>query len=424
VGQFGAIGEDAADDQAQRIIGRGTVRSGGDVARRGALMRLVPFAMVVALLGALAPSTASAQAWEPPTTVFYEEAGHTLDRLFLDLWREQSELLGDPITEELAAKTGLGLTENAEQTVQYFENAALVYLPENEPGDQVKLLDLGRDAFEIESLGVRAPRALPEAVRGSDCGTLSDELCVEVEGTDYTVRHGFKSYWEERDAGLWLGLPLTDEFATGGGMVQYFERAVLTWKPGGDVVPRALGREAAKRLKLNTNPIDAPADIPIYSEDLFVPPPEPEPIVEGDEELGWSVGGYGPGPVQGGYQEIVISISAQALWAYEDGEMVMSTYVSTGTAEVPETVTPIGYHSILSKIDMQTMEGTISNEYYNVPDVPWVMYFDNLGNALHGTYWHSNFGSPMSHGCVNLPLDVAEWMYAWAPIGTPVTVIE
>jgi lipoprotein-anchoring transpeptidase ErfK/SrfK len=85
--------------------------------------------------------------------------------------------------------------------------------------------------------------------------------------------------------------------------------------------------------------------------------------------------------------------------------------------------TPIGYWSILSKYDVQTMEGTISNEYYRVENVPNVMYFDNLGNALHGAYWHNNFGTPMSHGCVNLPLDVAAFLYGWAPIGTPVTVI-
>ena len=119
----------------------------------------------------------------------------------------------------------------------------------------------------------------------------------------------------------------------------------------------------------------------------------------------------------------MVSISAQAMWAYENGELVRSSYVSTGTAEVLETTTPIGYWSILTKFDVQDMEGTISDEYYFVDDVPDVMYFDNLGNALHGTYWHSNFGTPMSHGCVNLPLDVASWMYDWAPIGTAVSII-
>ena len=101
----------------------------------------------------------------------------------------------------------------------------------------------------------------------------------------------------------------------------------------------------------------------------------------------------------------------------------MSSLVSTGTAEVWETTTPIGHWSVLSKIDVQDMEGTISDEYYFVADVPYVMYFDNLGNALHGTYWHSNFGTPMSHGCVNLPIDIAAWMYEWAPVGTAVSVI-
>jgi lipoprotein-anchoring transpeptidase ErfK/SrfK len=103
--------------------------------------------------------------------------------------------------------------------------------------------------------------------------------------------------------------------------------------------------------------------------------------------------------------------------------LVVTSLVSTGTAEVPETVTPLGYHSILSKYDVQTMEGTISNEYYKVEDVPNVMYIDNLGNAIHGAYWHNNFGTPMSHGCINLPLDIASWMYGWAEVGTPVTVV-
>jgi lipoprotein-anchoring transpeptidase ErfK/SrfK len=97
--------------------------------------------------------------------------------------------------------------------------------------------------------------------------------------------------------------------------------------------------------------------------------------------------------------------------------------VSTGTAETEAVTTPVGYWSVLTKYDSQTMEGTISGEYYRVPDVPYVMYFDNLGNALHGTYWHNNFGHPMSHGCVNLPMDVAAFLYSWTDIGTAVTVI-
>jgi lipoprotein-anchoring transpeptidase ErfK/SrfK len=53
--------------------------------------------------------------------------------------------------------------------------------------------------------------------------------------------------------------------------------------------------------------------------------------------------------------------------------------------------------------------------------VPYVMYFFE-GYGLHGTYWHNNFGHPMSHGCVNLRTPDAKWFYNWAEIGTPVLV--
>ena len=103
--------------------------------------------------------------------------------------------------------------------------------------------------------------------------------------------------------------------------------------------------------------------------------------------------------------------------------IVLTTLVSTGTAQTPELATPIGHWRILAKFPMETMTGTIDGQPYEVDDVPYVMYFTNEGHALHGTYWHNNFGTPMSHGCVNLPMDVAEWMYRWAPEGTAVTII-
>ena len=63
----------------------------------------------------------------------------------------------------------------------------------------------------------------------------------------------------------------------------------------------------------------------------------------------------------------------------------------------------------------------MSGPGYYLPDVPFIMYFYK-GYGLHGTYWHNNFGQPMSHGCVNMPTPEAEWAYNWAGIGTPVIV--
>ena len=117
---------------------------------------------------------------------------------------------------------------------------------------------------------------------------------------------------------------------------------------------------------------------------------------------------------------VVVSLSMQALWAYDAGQVVRSTYVSTGMEPTP---TPVGLFWVNNKFPVETMEGTIAGEYYLVEDVPNVMYFNEQGDALHGAYWHSNFGAPMSHGCVNLPLDVAEWMYEWAPMGMAVQIL-
>ncbi len=131
----------------------------------------------------------------------------------------------------------------------------------------------------------------------------------------------------------------------------------------------------------------------------------------------------GPGRWQTGWNEVVVSLGAQRLWAYEGEHLVLTTFVSTGTAETPEVATPVGQYRVLVKLPMETMTGTVNGEPYEVEDVPYVMYFTDEGHALHGTYWHNNFGAPMSHGCVNLPMDVAEWMFRWAPEGTAVTVL-
>jgi len=58
---------------------------------------------------------------------------------------------------------------------------------------------------------------------------------------------------------------------------------------------------------------------------------------------------------------------------------------------------------------------------YDLANVPWTMFF-YAGYAIHGTYWHNNFGHPMSHGCVNMTTTEAKWLYEWAPKGTLVVV--
>jgi len=115
-----------------------------------------------------------------------------------------------------------------------------------------------------------------------------------------------------------------------------------------------------------------------------------------------------------GEKWIELDLSEQRITAYEGDTEVLSALVSTGIARYP---TPPGEYKIIRKVRSQVMTGP----GYYLPNVEWVSYFLG-GYAIHGTYWHSNFGQRMSHGCVNLTNEDAKWIYSWAPKGTPVIV--
>jgi lipoprotein-anchoring transpeptidase ErfK/SrfK len=111
---------------------------------------------------------------------------------------------------------------------------------------------------------------------------------------------------------------------------------------------------------------------------------------------------------------IDVDLSQQRVYAYEGDSIVNSFVVSTGTWQTP-TVT--GRYKVWIKLRSTTMTGP----GYSLPNVPWVMYFYK-GYGLHGTYWHNNFGVPMSHGCVNLTISDAAWLYDFSSVGTVVNV--
>ncbi len=111
---------------------------------------------------------------------------------------------------------------------------------------------------------------------------------------------------------------------------------------------------------------------------------------------------------------IDINLSEQMAYAYDGDTLMNSFLVSTGTWEHP-TVT--GTFSIYVKYRYADMAGP----GYYLPDVPYVMYFYK-GYGLHGTYWHSNFGTPMSHGCVNFSTPDAGWVFDFVEVGTTVNV--
>ncbi len=121
-------------------------------------------------------------------------------------------------------------------------------------------------------------------------------------------------------------------------------------------------------------------------------------------------------------KRIVVSRSDQTLHAYEDGELFMEEDISTGLELTP---TPRGTFTIFRKTPSRYMQGPIpgvSSRHWDLPGVPWNLYFTHQGAVIHGTYWHDDFGSQASAGCVNIVPDRARELYYWAEIGTTVVV--
>ena len=130
---------------------------------------------------------------------------------------------------------------------------------------------------------------------------------------------------------------------------------------------------------------------------------------------GTSTGGGTSTPTTGGGGKwIDVDLSSQTVRAYQGSTVVRSMVVSTGIARYP---TPPGTFRVYAKYPSVAMSGP----GYYLPGVPHTMFFYK-GYALHGTYWHSNFGTPMSHGCINLTRADASWLYSWTPMGTKVVI--
>ncbi len=114
---------------------------------------------------------------------------------------------------------------------------------------------------------------------------------------------------------------------------------------------------------------------------------------------------------------IEVDLSSQRMYLHDGGKVISTHLVSTGKKGHS---THTGTFRIRAKVRIQNM-GCVRGYDYCTKNVPWVLYF-NGDQALHGAYWHKNFGRVMSHGCVNLPVSVAKRVYSWSKVGTIVWV--
>ncbi|MCY3799251.1 MAG: L,D-transpeptidase [Chloroflexi bacterium] len=107
---------------------------------------------------------------------------------------------------------------------------------------------------------------------------------------------------------------------------------------------------------------------------------------------------------------VAVDLFEQTLIAYEDDKPVFATVISSGMAEWP---TAQGIFRVWARLPSDSMSGAVGQpDAYALQLVPWVLYFKG-GQSLHGTYWHDSFGYRRSHGCVNLSISDARWIYDW-----------
>ncbi|MFN8512636.1 MAG: L,D-transpeptidase [Thermomicrobiales bacterium] len=362
--------------------------------RRNWITLLIALALVIpaplALVGAA-----------PPTVVYFPATGHNLGGAFLTYWRAHGALptFGYPLSEEF---TEVSAEDAQPYLVQYFERARFEYHPENPAPWDVLLGHLGR---ALSAPLVKTPPFAPVPATSAPSG---DDRAYFPE-TGHTLSHGFLAYWRRNGELPLFGYPLSEEFVeqspTNGQpyTVQYFERARFEWHPENpepyQVLLGHLGRQIAQARGVDTTAAPRAEGAPDYDDGLFVTPTP--------TRTGGSQGNPG--------RYIEVNLSRQHLYAWQGGEVLFDIAISSGRAGYE---TPSGNFTVIRKVAVEDMRGA---DYYQ-PDVPWIMYFTGAGHAIHGVYWHNNFGTPMSHGCVGAPVWAAQWLYNWGYVGLPIWI--
>jgi hypothetical protein len=323
-------------------------------------------------------------------TVYFPQSGHHLSNRsgFLDFWRANGQVLifGYPISEEFPEDGRI---------VQYFERARFELHPgiDGGPG-RVQLGLVGREVYAQFGGLPPAPDPGPGAFFAE---------------TNHAIAGEFLRYWQRRGGLERFGFPIGPELLDNGRIVQYFERARFEYHPE-DMPGFFRGQERYTGYNLDTLFEVRLSDVGRQAAVLRGIDTTALPQREGT--LVWSPSLWA--------RHIDVNLSTQWLTAYEDGLVVWRAPVATGRDGFN---TPVGDFAIYYRLPMQTMNGCIGGECWNVPNIPWVQYVVG-GVALHGTYWHDAHGSGvrMSHGCINLRIDDAQWLYEWADIGTTVSI--
>ncbi len=427
----------------RRALLRGAGGAGAGVVLGQALMPRPARAQASTSESALAQVPLPPDRGQSALQVFVPEQGHTIRGTMLDYWRANgaAAVYGNPISEPFASADGY--------YSQAFEKAVFQYRPEfidtNDP--YIRLMAIGPAIIQARhGAGPSDGRRVGDDPNASTWLALApDDPYVTkivsnggayVADSGHTIAGAMLDWYNAHEGAFYLGNPLSEPLRERGLTVQYFDGGVLQQRDG-TVALLPIMTQLASSLGIDTTPVPQ-GKLPTYSEDLFanlgIPPSDADLANSGQTDDPWpQIIGDLSTP---GRRWVEVNLNEpEQLWAYQGQTQVMTTMVSTGLA--PNLTAPGLFH-VRWRMNSETMQGFVGStgevtgfgtapppgggSAWSVPDVPNVMYFNTAAEALHGCYWHNNFGYPMSHGCVNLPLRVAAWMYGWAPLGTMVWI--
>lgn len=357
--------------------------------------------------------------------VYIPETGHSVAGTMLDYWRANgaSSVYGNPVSEVFVAPNGL--------YSQAFERGIFQFIPDWTLTDNptVRLMPTSRPRLHDRASSTRADGRRSSAERrisawtpGSRQQSRLDEVASaggrfsEISG--FSIAGEFAQWYDRHEGVFYLGEPISEPHRERGTTVQYFENSVLIAYDDG-VRPAPLSPGDSRLFGFETTPVEQ-GDLPEFSEDLFLQSRNPYGVDASNIP---------------GRKRIEVRLDEQTLTAYQGERIVLRTPVSTG---VDPNDTEVGEFHVRIKYVKKDMAGVTDGRgavtavgedatggvQYFVEDVPHVMFINYEAEALHGAYWHDSFGQPMSHGCINLPLDVAAYLYDWAPLGTAVTVYD
>ena len=329
------------------------------------------------------------------STVYDEATGHHITGAILDHWIQhgRARVFGRPISEPIN-NNGKGL--------QFFENAVLTEdaAPISPPpdGDTVSSLDVLRDFRE--PTGVRAidlgTMWLHARQNGEEPESIDKQSAFLVPHTGYGVHPEFWSKWLNEGGAFAWGYPLTWAEVHNGRLSQTFQRARFVLTKDGPLA-QPLGHWLAPLWTIDTRPKDRRIGIAPYRAEQFAPD-------------------YGPVDERW----VDIDTSKQRADFYVGSNLVYAALISSGIAA---TYTTPGSWNIFRRIRDERMIGDDGyGDPYDFSNVYFTQYFTWSWIGLHYCYWHDNFGTRQSHGCINMRLDDARWAWHFCSLDTKVVV--